>query len=93
MHPEVTDSEQSSCPKCGMKLVPDEAAPTSYVCPMHPEVTASEPAACPKCGMKLVRAVADAEVPHGGRAGTRRRTRATRRMPATITPTGSSGKT
>ena len=54
MHPEVTDTEASSCPKCGMKLVPGEAAPTSYVCPMHPDVTASEPAACPKCGMKLV---------------------------------------
>jgi FtsP/CotA-like multicopper oxidase with cupredoxin domain len=57
MHPEVTDSEASSCPKCGMKLIPDESAPTSYVCPMHPDVTASEPAACPKCGMKLVPAV------------------------------------
>ena len=56
MHPEVTDSEPSSCPKCGMKLVPDQSAPTSFVCPMHPEVTASEPAACPKCGMKLVAA-------------------------------------
>jgi FtsP/CotA-like multicopper oxidase with cupredoxin domain len=54
MHPEVTDSEASSCPKCGMKLVPDESAPASYVCPMHPEVMASEPASCPKCGMKLV---------------------------------------
>ncbi len=56
MHPEVTDSEASSCPKCGMKLVPDQSAPTSYVCPMHPEVTASEQATCPKCGMKLVAA-------------------------------------
>ena len=56
MHPEVTDSEPSSCPKCGMKLVPDQSAPTSFVCPMHPEVTASEPAACPRCGMKLVAA-------------------------------------
>jgi FtsP/CotA-like multicopper oxidase with cupredoxin domain len=54
MHPEVTDSEASSCPKCGMKLVPDQSTPTSYVCPMHPEVTASEQATCPKCGMKLV---------------------------------------
>ena len=54
MHPEVTDTEASSCPKCGMKLVPDQSAPTSYVCPMHPEVTASEQATCPKCGMKLV---------------------------------------
>ena len=54
MHPEVTDTEASSCPKCGMKLVPATSAPTSYVCPMHPEVTASEQATCPKCGMKLV---------------------------------------
>jgi len=54
MHPEVTDTEASSCPKCGMKLVADTSAPTSYVCPMHPEVTASEQASCPKCGMKLV---------------------------------------
>jgi FtsP/CotA-like multicopper oxidase with cupredoxin domain len=62
MHPEVTNSEPATCPKCGMKLVPVEApAPTSYVCPMHPEVTASEPATCPKCGMKLVPADAPAE--------------------------------
>ena len=27
MHPEVTASEQSSCPKCGMKLIPADAAP------------------------------------------------------------------
>jgi FtsP/CotA-like multicopper oxidase with cupredoxin domain len=54
MHPEVIDTEPSSCPKCGMKLVPDQSAPTSYVCPMHPDVTASEQASCPKCGMKLV---------------------------------------
>jgi len=54
MHPEVTDTEASSCPKCGMKLIPDQSAPTSYVCPMHPDVTASEQATCPKCGMKLV---------------------------------------
>jgi FtsP/CotA-like multicopper oxidase with cupredoxin domain len=65
MHPEVTDSEASACPKCGMKLVPDESAPTSYVCPMHPEVTASEEATCPKCGMKLVAADAVA----GGHEG------------------------
>ena len=52
-----------------MKLIPDQSAPTSYVCPMHPEVTASEQAACPKCGMKLIPAdavsdKADAEA-HG----------------------------
>ena len=27
MHPEVTDSEASSCPKCGMKLVPADKVP------------------------------------------------------------------
>ena len=43
MHPEVTASEQATCPKCGMKLVAAaESAPTSYACPMHPEVTDSE---------------------------------------------------
>jgi FtsP/CotA-like multicopper oxidase with cupredoxin domain len=55
MHPEVTASEQATCPKCGMKLIPAaESAPTSYVCPMHPEVTDTKPSSCPKCGMKLV---------------------------------------
>jgi FtsP/CotA-like multicopper oxidase with cupredoxin domain len=63
MHPEVTASEQATCPKCGMKLVPTaESVPTSYACPMHPEVTDVEASSCPKCGMKLVPAerVADA---------------------------------
>ncbi len=27
MHPEVTDTEASSCPKCGMKLVPADKVP------------------------------------------------------------------
>jgi FtsP/CotA-like multicopper oxidase with cupredoxin domain len=61
MHPEVTDSEPSSCPKCGMKLIPAEVPTvTSYVCPMHPEVTDTEPSSCPKCGMKLIPAEAAA---------------------------------
>jgi FtsP/CotA-like multicopper oxidase with cupredoxin domain len=51
MHPEVTATEPSTCPICGMKLV---AAAASYVCPMHPDVTATEPSTCPQCGMKLV---------------------------------------
>jgi FtsP/CotA-like multicopper oxidase with cupredoxin domain len=56
MHPEVTSSEPSRCPKCGMKLTPvATAVVASYVCPMHPDVTSAEPARCPKCGMKLVR--------------------------------------
>jgi FtsP/CotA-like multicopper oxidase with cupredoxin domain len=57
MHAEVTSSEPSTCPKCGMRLVPAQTeAPTavSYVCPMHPEVTDSGPSTCPKCGMRLV---------------------------------------
>ena len=63
MHPEVTDSEASTCPKCGMQLIPTEApAATSYVCPMHPEVTDSEASTCPKCGMKLI----PAETPAAG---------------------------
>ena len=44
--------EPATCPKCGMKLVPQTAS--SYVCPMHPDVIAAEPGTCPKCGMKLV---------------------------------------
>src|SRR3954452_3902430 len=55
MHPEVTDSEPSTCPKCGMKLMPVEPdTPAVYACRMHPEVTDSEPSTCPKCGMKLM---------------------------------------
>jgi FtsP/CotA-like multicopper oxidase with cupredoxin domain len=51
MHPEVTGTEPSACPICGMRLV---AAAVSYVCPMHPDVIAAEPSTCPQCGMKLV---------------------------------------
>ena len=66
MHPEVTDTEASACPKCGMKLVPaSESAPTSYVCPMHPEVTDTEASACPKCGMKLIPAGAAPDAADG----------------------------
>ena len=55
MHPEVTSTEESTCPKCGMRLTPAEApAVRSYVCPMHPEVTSTEESTCPKCGMKLI---------------------------------------
>jgi FtsP/CotA-like multicopper oxidase with cupredoxin domain len=53
MHPQVTATEPSTCPICGMRLV---AAAVSYACPMHPEVTATEPSTCPICGMKLVAA-------------------------------------
>ncbi len=58
MHPDVIATEPSTCPQCGMKLVP---APSTYVCPMHPEVTAEGPETCPKCGMRLV--------PHTASAG------------------------
>jgi FtsP/CotA-like multicopper oxidase with cupredoxin domain len=51
MHPDVTEPEPGTCPRCGMKLV---AVASSYTCPMHPDVTASEPGTCPQCGMKLV---------------------------------------
>ncbi|MGH2809198.1 MAG: multicopper oxidase domain-containing protein [Actinomycetota bacterium] len=56
MHPEVKDTEASTCPKCGMRLVPvhDEPAARSFVCPMHPEVTDTQASTCPKCGMKLI---------------------------------------
>ena len=61
MHPEVTDTEASSCPKCGMKLIPAEApTTTSYMCPMHPEVTDTQASSCPKCGMTLIPADAAA---------------------------------
>ncbi len=64
MHPEITSSEPSRCPKCGMKLtpIPTQAAPSPtptdgtpevYACPMHPEVTGTGPTECPKCGMWL----------------------------------------
>jgi FtsP/CotA-like multicopper oxidase with cupredoxin domain len=55
MHPEVTDTEPSTCPECGMRLVAVQPPDTSsYVCPMHPDVTASAPDICQQCGMKLV---------------------------------------
>src|SRR4051794_24333585 len=51
MHPDVTDTEPSTCPRCGMRLV---AVAMSFACPMHPDVTAAEPGRCPRCGMALV---------------------------------------
>jgi FtsP/CotA-like multicopper oxidase with cupredoxin domain len=54
MHPDVTNPEPGTCPKCGMKLVAAAPAAASYACPMHPEVTNPEPGTCPKCGMRLV---------------------------------------
>jgi FtsP/CotA-like multicopper oxidase with cupredoxin domain len=54
MHPDVVSEEPGRCPQCGMKLLPVEPAPTSYVCPMHPTVTSDSPDRCPECGMKLI---------------------------------------
>jgi FtsP/CotA-like multicopper oxidase with cupredoxin domain len=62
MHPEVTTTEPSTCPICGMRLV--AAAASSYVCPMHPEVTGAEPSTCPICGMKLVPAESSPAASH-----------------------------
>ncbi len=54
MHPEITSSEPSRCPKCGMKLAAVVTAVVAgYACPMHPEVTGNSPTECPKCGMWL----------------------------------------
>ncbi|HEY5885262.1 MAG TPA: heavy metal translocating P-type ATPase [Pyrinomonadaceae bacterium] len=56
MHPEVRQSKQGACPKCGMTLEPLQAAPglkTEYTCPMHPEIVRDEPGSCPICGMAL----------------------------------------
>ena len=71
MHPEVTASEQASCPKCGMKLVAAAESVPTYACPMHPEVTDSEASSCPECGMKLVAAdkvpgAGEGDHDHGG---------------------------
>jgi FtsP/CotA-like multicopper oxidase with cupredoxin domain len=54
MHPEVVSQEPGKCPKCGMKLMPQSAQPSSYTCPMHPDVVSDEAGKCPKCGMKLM---------------------------------------
>ncbi|MGH9533062.1 MAG: heavy metal-binding domain-containing protein, partial [Terriglobales bacterium] len=56
MHPEVRESANRPCPKCGMALEPltlPTAARVEYTCPMHPEVVRTEPGFCPICGMAL----------------------------------------
>ena len=57
MHPEVRESHDVPCPKCGMALEPlappVAASTTEYFCPMHPQIMRSEPGACPVCGMAL----------------------------------------
>src|SRR6185436_18130379 len=54
MHADIQRNEPGRCPKCGMKLMATEVAPTGYTCPMHPEVKSDKADRCPKCGMKLV---------------------------------------
>jgi FtsP/CotA-like multicopper oxidase with cupredoxin domain len=54
MHADVTATEPSTCPVCGMKLVPATPTAASYTCPMHADVSVTEPSTCPVCGMKLV---------------------------------------
>jgi FtsP/CotA-like multicopper oxidase with cupredoxin domain len=61
MHPEVVRDEPSTCPSCGMRLVPAEPSPAAWTCPMHPEVVRDELATCPSCGMKLIPANSPAE--------------------------------
>jgi FtsP/CotA-like multicopper oxidase with cupredoxin domain len=69
MHPEVVSDEPSSCPQCGMKLLPVAAPSAGYACPMHPEVVSDEPGHCPKCQMKLVpAALVEAGAGHGHEA-------------------------
>ena len=57
MDPEVRQAGPGPCPKCGMDLEPEVAAPApvkvEYTCPMHPEIVRDQPGACPICGMDL----------------------------------------
>jgi P-type Cu+ transporter len=58
MHPEVYESMQKPCPKCGMALDPvdpiEGVSPRAeYICPMHPEIVRDGPGDCPICGMAL----------------------------------------
>ena len=57
MHPEISQRQPGTCPKCGMALesVVEHLVTTrtQYTCPMHPEVVQDHPGSCPKCGMAL----------------------------------------
>ncbi len=55
MHAEVVRTEEGSCPKCGMKLMP-QAAAVVLTCPMHPEVISASAGQVPR-----MRHEADAE--------------------------------
>ena len=57
MCPEVRESRQVPCPKCGMALERETPAAlgskTEWTCPMHPEIVRDAPGSCPICGMAL----------------------------------------
>lgn len=56
MHPEVCESKQVPCPKCGMALEPIKPSivmKMEWTCPMHPEIVSDQPGSCPICGMAL----------------------------------------
>lgn len=55
MHPEIIETENVPCKKCGMALEPltPMTSTTKYTCPMHPEIIEDKPGSCPKCGMAL----------------------------------------
>lgn len=57
MHPEVRESRDVPCPKCGMALEtlvpPAPVSISEYFCPMHSQIVRTEPGACPICGMAL----------------------------------------
>jgi Cu+-exporting ATPase len=57
MHPEVRETKQVPCPKCGMALEssgpPAGITKTEWTCPMHPEIVRDSPGSCPICGMAL----------------------------------------
>ncbi|MBW2263678.1 MAG: hypothetical protein JRG91_17075 [Deltaproteobacteria bacterium] len=54
MHPEVSQDEPGTCPKCGMDLITGIGS-SDYYCPMHPDVKQTVPGKCPDCGMDLVK--------------------------------------
>lgn len=57
IHPDVRNTTQGSCPKCGMAL--ESTTPvsspqkTEWTCPMHPQILRTKPGNCPICGMAL----------------------------------------
>jgi Cu+-exporting ATPase len=53
----VESDQPGECPKCGMTLERNPAAPLAsriiYTCPMHPQIEQDHPGDCPLCGMAL----------------------------------------